>query len=237
MTASFSESAALRKELEGKCAAVAAALVDKAAERNADSKVETRTKVAEPCSEESGTFDRGIEFHREAHVKLLKSLRRRKWAVLSVSQPWVVYWSVHGLSVLGELQKLEDVPSLVCLLERCADDEIGGFGGGPGQLAHLACTYAALAALTILKGHEDLQGLHGTLCNRVDPIDGIIEKAKISNFLASVQSTVDPGAFAMHPGGEVDMRGIYCAVASAQLAGISLQSSPLFSQTADYILS
>ncbi len=40
----------------------------------------------------------------------------------------------------------------------------GGFGGGPYQLAHLAPTYAAVAALVTLGGQDALSGLPAVLC-------------------------------------------------------------------------
>ena len=42
-----------------------------------------------------------------------------------------------------------DFPRCIDLLRRCQDPG-GGFGGGPGQLAHLAATYAAVNALAVV---------------------------------------------------------------------------------------
>ena len=46
----------------------------------------------------------------------------------------------------------------------------GGFGGGPGQLAHLAPTYAAVAALAELGGAPAL---------------GVVDRAATARFLAA----------------------------------------------------
>lgn len=42
------------------------------------------------------------------------------------------------------------------------------------------------------------------------------------------------GAFALHVGGEVDVRGTYCAIAVAKLT--SIYDSDLFNGTSDWIL-
>lgn len=44
-------------------------------------------------------------------------------------------------------------------LDRCQHPE-GGFGGGPGQVAHLAPTYAAVNALCILATEEAYNVIH-----------------------------------------------------------------------------
>lgn len=57
-------------------------------------------------------------------------------------RPWVVYWIVHGLAVLGaDLPAQPSVASIVEFLATCQAPD-GGFGGGPYQLPHLATTYA-----------------------------------------------------------------------------------------------
>lgn len=61
---------------------------------------------------------------------------------LDMRRPWVVYWIVHGLAVLGaDLPAQPSVASIVEFLATCQAPD-GGFGGGPYQLPHLATTYA-----------------------------------------------------------------------------------------------
>ena len=70
---------------------------------------------------------------------------------LDASRPWLVYWILHSLELLGELDAVsaEDKAAVVTFLANCQDPD-GGFAGGPGQLAHLAPTYAAVNSLTII---------------------------------------------------------------------------------------
>ena len=42
-------------------------------------------------------------------------------------------------------------------LGRCQSQEEGGFGGGPGQFAHLAATYAAINAIVCLNSKDALK--------------------------------------------------------------------------------
>jgi protein farnesyltransferase subunit beta len=48
------------------------------------------------------------------------------------------------------------VADIVQFLQRCQDPG-GGFGGGPGQLPHLAPSYAAVATLVTLGSREALE--------------------------------------------------------------------------------
>jgi protein farnesyltransferase subunit beta len=48
---------------------------------------------------------------------------------------------------------------VVALLNSCQHPE-GGYGGGPGQMAHLAPTYAAVSALLTLGGEEALGSIN-----------------------------------------------------------------------------
>ena len=68
---------------------------------------------------------------------------------LDASRPWLCYWILHALDVLGHTLPVEQVDTVAAFLARCQAPE-GGFGGGPGQMPHLAATYAAVSALASL---------------------------------------------------------------------------------------
>ena len=68
---------------------------------------------------------------------------------LDASRPWLVYWILHSLELLEEPLSEEEKSSIVRFLANCQDPD-GGFAGGPGQLAHLAPTYAAVNSLVII---------------------------------------------------------------------------------------
>jgi protein farnesyltransferase subunit beta len=54
---------------------------------------------------------------------------------------------------------LHIVCQVTAFLSSCQHPE-GGYGGGPGQLAHLAPTYAAVSALLTLGGQEALSSIN-----------------------------------------------------------------------------
>lgn len=67
--------------------------------------------------------------------------------------------------------------------------ETGGFGGGPGQISHLATTYAAVNALCTLNTANAYSII------KVKPMLKWMQGLKMSN-----------GAFRMHDDGEEDLR-------------------------------
>jgi protein farnesyltransferase subunit beta len=140
------------------------------------------------------------------------------YSSLDASRPWLCYWILNALDLLNALpapstlsttskpptkraasssSTLASMTSrVVDFLKRC-QAPTGGFGGGPGQLPHMAPTYAAVNALVIIGTEEaysaiDRPGLHAFLLARKRP----------------------DGSFTMHEDGEVDIRGtrIVCGV-------------------------
>jgi protein farnesyltransferase subunit beta len=78
---------------------------------------------------------------------------------------------------------------MISFLNNCQDHIGGGFGGGPGQLAHCAPTYAAVSALLICGSQEAYE---------------IINREKIYSFLMRMKQA--DGSFRMHENGEIDVR-------------------------------
>ena len=74
-------------------------------------------------------------------------------------------------------------------LNRCQCPNTSAFGGGPGQLAHLAPTYAAVNALCTLNCTRALK---------------IIDQEKLAKWIRSLR--MSDGAMQMHEDGEEDLR-------------------------------
>ncbi|TGZ76028.1 hypothetical protein CRM22_000049 [Opisthorchis felineus] len=138
---------------------------------------------------------------------------------LDASQPWLAYWMVHSLRLLNFTISDETKAYLLAFLKSTQHPE-GGFGGGPYQFAHLATTYGAINCLA-------------ALCWK-DALD-IIDRPALLHWLQKLRQP--DGSFVMHIGGEVDVRGAYCAVAVAKLTGLYPAHPELFSGTADWIAS
>ena len=95
-----------------------------------------------------------IRLYRSRHVLYLRrglNQLSRGHTALDASRPWLVFWIIHSLELLGAIPSLESsvVTRTINFLNKCQHPS-GGFGRGPGQLPHLAPTYAAVSALMIL---------------------------------------------------------------------------------------
>jgi len=85
--------------------------------------------------------------HTAFLTHLLKSPLPAPFTGLDASRPWLLYWACHSLALFdGELDGGAK-SRIVETLKRFQNVD-GGFGGGPGQLSHLAPTYASVAALS-----------------------------------------------------------------------------------------
>ena len=127
-----------------------------------------------------------------------------------------MYWLLHSLELLGEELSEEEKAEIVGFLERCQDPS-GGFAGGPGQVAHLAPTYAAVNALCILGTKQALE---------------CINRPAMVEWMNRLRQ--EDGAFMMHIDGELDIRGVYCALAVARLTNI--YSEELFKGTEHWLV-
>lgn len=137
-----------------------------------------------------------IEFLRQTIGKLPGA-----FAALDASRPWMIYWSVNALCILGQdISDLKDYANETILQCLCPT---GGIGGNVGQNPHLAPSYAGINTLAIT-GNEKTW-------NQID-------KALFYNWLLKLKQP--NGGFLMHEGGECDVRAVYCAMSIASLLGI-----------------
>lgn len=95
------------------------------------------------------------QLNRKDHVRYLRNaIQNAKYIPYDALRPWVIYWSLTGLSVLGEdLAQWRDR-----VLETCTpmQNPSGGFGGGHGQTSHAAPSYAVVLSLAMVGGKEAL---------------------------------------------------------------------------------
>ncbi|KAK4392999.1 protein farnesyltransferase subunit beta [Sesamum angolense] len=161
-----------------------------------------------------------FELRRDNHIEYLtKSLKQLgpSFTVLDANRPWLCYWIIHSIALLGDCldDKLEY--GIVDFLQRCQDPN-GGYGGGPGQMPHLATTYAAVNALITVGGQRSLSS---------------IDRKKLYAFLLRMKDA--SGGFRMHDGGEVDVRACYTAISVASV--LNILDDRLIQSVGDYILS
>ncbi|KAB5518818.1 terpenoid cyclases/protein prenyltransferase alpha-alpha toroid [Coniochaeta sp. 2T2.1] len=144
------------------------------------------------------------------------------------SRPWYLYWCLSALTLLGEdVSGYRD--QLVATAKSMQNDE-GGFGGGCGQISHLATTYAVVLALTLVGGGEAYE---------------VVDRRAMWRWLCRLKQR--DGGFQVAMGGEEDIRGAYCAAVIITLLDLPLnltRESPawdgdegksLFTGVAEYV--
>ncbi|CAL4947546.1 unnamed protein product [Urochloa decumbens] len=146
-----------------------------------------------------------LELWRDQHIEYLTHGLRHlgpNFHVLDANRPWLCYWMVHPLALLDEVLDDDLDDDIVDFLARCQDKD-GGYGGGPGQLPHLATTYAAVNTLVTIGSERALSS---------------INRDKLYKFMLRMKD--ESGAFRMHDGGEIDVRASYTAISVASLVNI-----------------
>ncbi|KAI7822802.1 protein farnesyltransferase subunit beta [Kickxella alabastrina] len=124
------------------------------------------------------------------------------FVALDASQPWFSLWCLNSLDILGceidSLLRRRTIDTLARL-----QSPSGGFCGGNKQLPHLAGSFAAVLAIVLVGSDEAYQ---------------IIDRDAMYQWLMTMKRP--DGSFFMHTDGEVDVRGIYCAMVIASLLNI-----------------
>ena len=97
------------------------------------------------------------------------------------------YWALAGLSTLG--QDVSSYREKIITTCRPIQNATGGFGGGNGQMSHLATTYANVLSISMVGGQEALD---------------IIDRKAMWKWLGDLKMST--GGFRMAVGGEEDIR-------------------------------
>ncbi|KAJ2689397.1 CAAX farnesyltransferase (FTase) subunit beta [Coemansia spiralis] len=189
-----------------------------------DNECETETSVAQAEVEdlvgdiylnfvETGTLAQGGGAIDDSRHKLLRAKHEQfihdainglpsSFTLLDASQPWFSFWCLNSLEILGCNISQQLRSRVIDKLSRLQCPG-GGFCGGSGHLPHLAGSYGAIMALVLVGGNAAYE---------------TIDRPGMYSWLMSMKCP--DGAFTMHAGGEVDVRGIYCALVIASLLNI-----------------
>ncbi|KAK6180951.1 hypothetical protein SNE40_008911 [Patella caerulea] len=157
---------------------------------------------------------------RDDHTMFLwKGIRHlgTSYECLDASRPWLCYWILHSMEILEEAIPTGTALEIAKFLGKCQCPK-GGFGGGPGQAAHLAPTYAAVNALCILS-------------QVTEDVFNILNRNTLYDYLMRMRT--EEGSFKMHEGGEVDIRGTYCAASVAKVTNLCTEE--LFKDTPQWL--
>lgn len=133
------------------------------------------------------------------------------------SQTWCVYWITHSLALLEQQNFIETIQTdVIKFIDECRHAD-GGYGGGPGQIGHLATSFAAVNALVTISTEDALDS---------------IDRIGLVRFLHNLKH--QDGSFAMHVDGEIDSRASYCALVILRL--LNIQDEILMKNVASWIL-
>ncbi|KAK8928498.1 Protein farnesyltransferase subunit beta [Platanthera zijinensis] len=160
-----------------------------------------------------------VELWRDKHIEFLTRGFNQlgpSYHVLDANRPWLCYWILHSRALLSESIDTELENNTIDFLSRCKDKN-GGYGGGPGQLPHLATTYAAVNTLVTLGSDAALLS---------------INREELHSFLLRMKDSC--GAFRMHTAGEIDVRACYTAISVASI--LNILDLELVTGLGDYIL-
>ncbi|RMZ83889.1 hypothetical protein DV737_g1440, partial [Chaetothyriales sp. CBS 132003] len=126
---------------------------------------------------------------------------------LDASRPWMIYWALLGLHLLGEdvTQKGQRVRKTFYPLQNAT----GGFGGGYGHYSHLAGTYATLLSIALVGGEDTY---------------AMIDRKAMWHWLGRLKQC--DGGFQICQGGEEDVRGALCALVIVSLLDLPLELPP-----------
>ncbi|EPE27026.1 Terpenoid cyclase/Protein prenyltransferase [Glarea lozoyensis ATCC 20868] len=151
---------------------------------------------------------------RKRHIAFLhKNLRRlpAAFTAADASRPWMFYWALAGLATMGE--SLEDYTERLLSTVKPIQHPDGGFGGGNGQMSHLAPTYAVLLSLVMVAGGDVSED------ERREVLE-LVNRRAMWKWLGRLKQR--DGGFQMSVGGEEDVRGAYCAMVIITLLDLPL---------------
>ncbi|KAL8765867.1 MAG: hypothetical protein Q9209_007168 [Squamulea sp. 1 TL-2023] len=95
--------------------------------------------------------------NRAKHIRYLRRSLEPLPAIFvgyDASRPWVIYWALTALSLLGE--DVAPYRERVIQTFSSMQNVDGGFGGGHGQKSHCAPSYAAVLSLAMIGGTDSL---------------------------------------------------------------------------------
>ncbi|KAJ3882498.1 terpenoid cyclases/protein prenyltransferase alpha-alpha toroid [Lentinula edodes] len=160
---------------------------------------------------------------------LLQGLPAR-YTSQDASQPWLLFWSLQSLSLLEvELDQGNKDKAAEGILAMQNSNE-GGFGGGPGQAAHLLPTYAAICTLAIVGAPDPSSKPDSDNVKSITPWTRIDRRALYRLFLSLKHPD---GSFRVSSNGEVDVRGVYCLLAVAKL--LNMMTEELVRGTKEWV--
>lgn len=172
-----------------------------------------------------------IKLDRRKHIAFLNKILSKSlpaaYVPYDASRPWLLYWSLHTFTLLGHSVDANLKARSVSTLLSCQNRQLGGFGGGPGQIPHLMSSYAAINALAMAgsPGPQPTAAEYADIAAGKTTMEKLgkggwddLDREKLYAWLLRLKQP--DGSFTVHEGGEVDVRASYCVWCIAALTGI-----------------
>ena len=146
---------------------------------------------------------------------------------------------------------LEMIDRCVEYLRQCHNDETGGFRGAPFLQSHVASTYAAVMAIVNLGTESaynlvNLQKMKTYLLTIKNNFKHTGKSKSHFSYLDDFEAAdgndpsryvgTIPGGMAIHANGEMDIRGVYCSLVSADILGLLKNNTELTDGIGEFLL-
>ncbi|CCF56130.1 hypothetical protein KAFR_0A06950 [Kazachstania africana CBS 2517] len=145
------------------------------------------------------------QFHRMFLDYPFQNSMPPQMAAMDAGQPWIAYWVANSLKTMDPDWISDEYKERIAEKLSIISPKGGPFGGGMDQLPHIAGTYAAINSIV--------------LCDNINDCWEKINRSAIYEWLLSLK-TENGGFRTCDPVGEVDTRGVYCALSIASLLNI-----------------
>ncbi|KAL9623735.1 MAG: hypothetical protein Q9160_001965 [Pyrenula sp. 1 TL-2023] len=174
------------------------------------------TAALNPSSDPFESNPHGVpRLNREEHVEFLQGGLEEfpaQMVGLDASRPWMVYWSMTGLWLLGEDMSTYEESALKTLT--IFSHPSGGFSSSPGHSPHLASTYPAILTLALMAS------LPSTSPTTRSKLYTLTNRRQLWRLLSRLKQP--SGGFRVSEGGEEDVRGAYIAMVCIALLDLPL---------------
>ncbi|KAF3923766.1 hypothetical protein AA313_de0201189 [Arthrobotrys entomopaga] len=134
---------------------------------------------------------------------------------LDASRPWLLYWCINALALLGE--DVGDYNDRVVSSLKPLQHKDGGFGGGNGQSPHMASAYASVLTLVITSYYASKNLSRDEQLNVYARSFSWIDRKKLLEWIRKTK--LPNGGFKVNEEGEEDVRAGYCALVVLALLG------------------
>ncbi|EPS41954.1 hypothetical protein H072_4088 [Dactylellina haptotyla CBS 200.50] len=177
--------------------------------------------------------------HIDFLIEPLEDGLSRGFTGLDASRPWLLYWCINALALLGV--DVGGYNERVVSSLKPLQHKDGGFGGGNGQAPHMASAYAAILTLVVTSYYESRDLPKDRWMGVYARSFGWIDRQKLLDWIRKTK--LRNGGFKVNEGGEEDVRASYCALVILALLGydedelrgdVSRDEKPLLDGLLDY---